>query len=158
MLHVLHVSLWSDTIHQIPFFHYILYDTTSMLIKQNLFSRSKGGHSTTLVADPWCHDLFESLEVLGKESSSRSSIKFSHSSKIIIPKLLLKIYLCFIFWGLVVIPFYLGREMFTSIPQIPITHGIKFNDLYAFNMGCYFIWPIAEGVDQFPQSPHCRAS
>lgn len=45
-----------------------------------------------------------------------------------------------------VIPISLGRAMFASIPRLPITHGIKCNDLYAFNIGCYIIWAAAAGV------------
>jgi len=45
-----------------------------------------------------------------------------------------------------VIPISLGRAMFASIPRLPITHGIKCNDLYAFNIGCYVIWAAAAGV------------
>lgn len=48
--------------------------------------------------------------------------------------------------AMVVIPISLGRAMFASIPRLPITHGIKCNDLYAFNMGCYAIWAAAAGV------------
>lgn len=48
--------------------------------------------------------------------------------------------------AMVVIPISLGRAMFASIPRLPITHGIKCNDLYAFNMGCYVIWAAAAGV------------
>jgi E3 ubiquitin-protein ligase MARCH6 len=45
-----------------------------------------------------------------------------------------------------VVPVSLGRALFASIPQFPITHGIKCNDLYAFNIGCYIIWAIVAGI------------
>ncbi|GLJ18519.1 hypothetical protein SUGI_0329170 [Cryptomeria japonica] len=48
--------------------------------------------------------------------------------------------------AMIVVPISLGRAMFSSIPRLPITHGIKCNDLYAFNIGCYIIWAVAAGV------------
>ncbi|KAI4342341.1 hypothetical protein MLD38_026979 [Melastoma candidum] len=41
---------------------------------------------------------------------------------------------------LIVIPVSLGRKLFNAIPLLPITHGIKCNDLYAFIIGSYVIW------------------
>lgn len=48
--------------------------------------------------------------------------------------------------GMIVVPISLGRAMFSLIPRLPVTHGIKCNDLYAFNIGCYIIWAVAAGV------------
>ncbi|XXG63804.1 hypothetical protein AAC387_Pa05g1907 [Persea americana] len=48
--------------------------------------------------------------------------------------------------ALIVVPISLGRAMFNSIPRLPITHGIKCNDLYAFNIGCYMIWTAVAGA------------
>lgn len=48
--------------------------------------------------------------------------------------------------ALVVVPVSLGRALFASIPRFPITHGIKCNDLYAFNIGCYIIWAVVAGI------------
>ncbi|KAL9231721.1 hypothetical protein vseg_006912 [Gypsophila vaccaria] len=48
--------------------------------------------------------------------------------------------------ALVVIPVSLGRLIFNSIPLLPITHGIKCNDLYAFTIGSYLIWTAIAGV------------
>ncbi|KAL9174204.1 hypothetical protein ABFS82_02G036500 [Erythranthe guttata] len=42
--------------------------------------------------------------------------------------------------ALVVIPISLGRTLFNVLPLLPITHGIKCNDLYAFVIGSYVIW------------------
>ncbi|KAK9690908.1 hypothetical protein RND81_09G162600 [Saponaria officinalis] len=47
---------------------------------------------------------------------------------------------------LVVIPVSLGRLIFNSIPLLPITHGIKCNDLYAFTIGSYLIWTAIAGA------------
>ncbi|KAL2939365.1 putative E3 ubiquitin ligase SUD1 [Bienertia sinuspersici] len=48
--------------------------------------------------------------------------------------------------ALIVIPVSLGRAIFNSIPMLPITHGIKCNDLYAFTIGSYVIWTAIAGV------------
>ncbi|CAK8577471.1 unnamed protein product [Lathyrus sativus] len=48
--------------------------------------------------------------------------------------------------ALVVVPISLGRVLFNSIPRLPITHGIKCNDLYAFIIGSYVIWTAVAGV------------
>eukprot|EP01018_Ginkgo_biloba_P024620 Gb_37944 [translate_table: standard] len=48
--------------------------------------------------------------------------------------------------AMIVVPISLGRALFVSIPRLPITHGVKCNDLYAFNMGCYIIWAVVAGI------------
>ncbi|XP_072962231.1 probable E3 ubiquitin ligase SUD1 [Typha angustifolia] len=48
--------------------------------------------------------------------------------------------------AMVVVPISLGRALFDAIPRLPITHGIKCNDLFAFSIGCYIIWSIVAGV------------
>ncbi|KAK7319893.1 hypothetical protein RJT34_04621 [Clitoria ternatea] len=48
--------------------------------------------------------------------------------------------------ALIVVPISLGRALFNAIPRLPITHGIKCNDLYAFIIGSYVIWTAVAGV------------
>ncbi|KAL8143754.1 hypothetical protein V2J09_016786 [Rumex salicifolius] len=48
--------------------------------------------------------------------------------------------------ALIVVPVSLGRAIFNSIPRLPITHGIKCNDFYAFIIGSYVIWAAVAGV------------
>ncbi|KAE8686461.1 putative E3 ubiquitin ligase SUD1 [Hibiscus syriacus] len=48
--------------------------------------------------------------------------------------------------ALVVVPISLGRTLFNAIPLLPITHGIKCNDLYAFVIGSYFNWTVLAGA------------
>ncbi|KAK6916423.1 Zinc finger, RING-CH-type [Dillenia turbinata] len=48
--------------------------------------------------------------------------------------------------ALMVVPISLGRSLFNAIPLLPITHGIKCNDLYAFIIGSYVIWTAVAGV------------
>ncbi|KAG0495508.1 hypothetical protein HPP92_000199 [Vanilla planifolia] len=48
--------------------------------------------------------------------------------------------------AVVIVPISIGRTMFNAIPRLPFTHGIKCNDLFAFSIGCYFIWTIAAGT------------
>ncbi|CAM8994149.1 unnamed protein product [Rhodiola kirilowii] len=47
---------------------------------------------------------------------------------------------------LIVVPVSLGRALFNSIPILPITHGIKCNDIYAFLIGSYAMWTAIAGV------------
>ncbi|OVA11245.1 zinc finger protein [Macleaya cordata] len=51
--------------------------------------------------------------------------------------------------ALIVVPISLGRALFNSIPLLPITRGIKCNDLYAFIIGSYTIWTFLAGVRYF---------
>ncbi|XP_042485627.1 probable E3 ubiquitin ligase SUD1 [Macadamia integrifolia] len=48
--------------------------------------------------------------------------------------------------ALIVVPITLGRALFNIVPLLPITHGIKCNDLYAFIIGSYVIWTIIAGA------------
>ncbi|KAJ4967530.1 hypothetical protein NE237_019379 [Protea cynaroides] len=48
--------------------------------------------------------------------------------------------------ALIVVPISLGRALFNIVPLLPITHGIKCNDLYAFIIGSYVIWTIVAGA------------
>ncbi|KAL3614233.1 putative E3 ubiquitin ligase sud1 [Castilleja foliolosa] len=42
--------------------------------------------------------------------------------------------------ALIIVPISLGRALFNALPLLPITHGIKCNDLYSFVIGSYVIW------------------
>ncbi|ESR36217.1 hypothetical protein CICLE_v10027715mg [Citrus x clementina] len=48
--------------------------------------------------------------------------------------------------ALIVVPISLGRALFNGIPLLPITHGVKCNDLYAFIIGSYVIWTAVAGA------------
>ncbi|GAB4838711.1 Probable E3 ubiquitin ligase sud1 [Ancistrocladus abbreviatus] len=48
--------------------------------------------------------------------------------------------------ALLIVPVALGRAIFNSIPLLPITHGIKCNDFYAFIIGSYVIWTAIAGA------------
>ncbi|XP_071726199.1 probable E3 ubiquitin ligase SUD1 [Rutidosis leptorrhynchoides] len=48
--------------------------------------------------------------------------------------------------ALVVVPVSLGRVLFNAVPLLPITHGIKCNDIYAFVIGSYVIWTALAGI------------
>ncbi|XP_077228683.1 putative E3 ubiquitin ligase SUD1 isoform X2 [Tasmannia lanceolata] len=40
----------------------------------------------------------------------------------------------------IVVPISLGRALFNAISRLPISHDVKFNDLFAFKFGLYIIW------------------
>ncbi|XP_042066786.1 probable E3 ubiquitin ligase SUD1 isoform X1 [Salvia splendens] len=42
--------------------------------------------------------------------------------------------------ALIIVPISLGRTLFNSLPFLPLTHGIRCNDIYAFVIGSYVIW------------------
>ncbi|KAL4318095.1 hypothetical protein GQ457_18G016340 [Hibiscus cannabinus] len=48
--------------------------------------------------------------------------------------------------ALIIVPISLGRALFDAIPLLPITHGVKCNDLYAFVIGSYVIWTAIAGA------------
>ncbi|XP_010270486.1 PREDICTED: probable E3 ubiquitin ligase SUD1 isoform X2 [Nelumbo nucifera] len=48
--------------------------------------------------------------------------------------------------ALIIVPVSLGRAIFNAVPLLPITHGIKCNDLYAFVIGSYAIWTLVAGA------------
>nr|XP_043618813.1 probable E3 ubiquitin ligase SUD1 [Erigeron canadensis] len=48
--------------------------------------------------------------------------------------------------ALIVVPVSLGRVLFNAVPLLPITHGIKCNDIYAFVIGSYVIWTLVAGI------------
>ncbi|GMP48457.1 hypothetical protein CsSME_00015798 [Camellia sinensis var. sinensis] len=48
--------------------------------------------------------------------------------------------------AVIIVPVSLGRALFNAIPRLPITHGIKCNDLYAFVIGSYVIWSAVAGA------------
>ncbi|KAI5661108.1 hypothetical protein M9H77_20431 [Catharanthus roseus] len=48
--------------------------------------------------------------------------------------------------ALIVVPVSLGRALYNALPLLPITHGIKCNDLYAFVIGSYVIWTAVAGA------------
>ncbi|VFQ78295.1 unnamed protein product [Cuscuta campestris] len=48
--------------------------------------------------------------------------------------------------ALIIVPISLGRALFNALPHLPITHGIKCNDLYAFVIGSYAIWTALAGA------------
>ncbi|XP_042005184.1 probable E3 ubiquitin ligase SUD1 [Salvia splendens] len=42
--------------------------------------------------------------------------------------------------ALIIVPISLGRTLFDALPLLPLSHGIRCNDLYAFVIGSYVIW------------------
>ncbi|CAH1420343.1 unnamed protein product [Lactuca virosa] len=48
--------------------------------------------------------------------------------------------------ALIVVPVSLGRVLFNAVPLLPIAHGIKCNDIYAFIIGSYVIWTALAGI------------
>ncbi|CAI9769131.1 unnamed protein product [Fraxinus pennsylvanica] len=51
--------------------------------------------------------------------------------------------------ALIVVPISLGRTLFNALPLLPVSHGIKCNDSYAFVIGSYAIWTALAGARYF---------
>ncbi|XP_010531564.1 PREDICTED: probable E3 ubiquitin ligase SUD1 [Tarenaya hassleriana] len=85
----------------------------------------------------------EEYEVDDEQSESD---KYSFVLRIIVLLLVAWMTLLVFNSALVVVPVSLGRALFNTIPLLPVTHGIKFNDLYAFVIGTYAIWTSVAGV------------
>ncbi|KAG6483011.1 probable E3 ubiquitin ligase SUD1 [Zingiber officinale] len=48
--------------------------------------------------------------------------------------------------AMIILPVSLGRALFNAIPRLPITHGFKCNDLFAFSIGSYIICTTVAGT------------
>ncbi|CAA6672572.1 unnamed protein product [Spirodela intermedia] len=82
----------------------------------------------------------------GYDVDDQSDSEYSFVLRIVLLLVLAWLTLLLFNSSLIIIPIYLGRFLFNAIPRLPITHGIKCNDLYAFNIGFYLIWSIIAGT------------
>ncbi|KAG0570423.1 hypothetical protein KC19_6G161200, partial [Ceratodon purpureus] len=47
---------------------------------------------------------------------------------------------------IIFLPITIGRTIFAAISQLYVFQGAKFNDIYAFNIGCYMLWATASTI------------
>ncbi|KAG2245045.1 hypothetical protein Bca52824_093108 [Brassica carinata] len=66
--------------------------------------------------------------------------RYNFQLRIILLLLVAYVTLLLVHSTLIVVPVFLGRALFNAIPVLPIPHGIKCNDLYAFFTGTYVFW------------------
>ncbi|XP_024465985.1 probable E3 ubiquitin ligase SUD1 isoform X2 [Populus trichocarpa] len=80
------------------------------------------------------------------DSDEQSDSEYSFALRIVL--LLVVAWMSLLIFNsvLIVVPISLGRALFNAIPLLPITHGIKCNDLYAFVIGSYVIWTALAGA------------
>ncbi|XP_011000129.1 PREDICTED: probable E3 ubiquitin ligase SUD1 isoform X2 [Populus euphratica] len=80
------------------------------------------------------------------DSDEQSDSEYSFALRIVL--LLVVAWMSLLIFNsvLIVVPLSLGRALFNAIPLLPITHGIKCNDLYAFVIGSYVIWTALAGT------------
>ncbi|GMH18142.1 hypothetical protein Nepgr_019983 [Nepenthes gracilis] len=83
-------------------------------------------------------------EYKGEEQSG--SEKYSFAVRIVLLLVMAWMTLLVFNSALIVVPVALGRIIFNAIPLLPITHGIKCNDLYAFFIGSYAVWAAIAGA------------
>ncbi|XP_030523105.1 probable E3 ubiquitin ligase SUD1 isoform X2 [Rhodamnia argentea] len=80
------------------------------------------------------------------DSDEQSDSEYSFVLRIVLLLMVAWMTLLIFNSALIIVPVSLGRKLFNAIPLLPITHGIKCNDLYAFIIGSYVIWTGIAGV------------
>ncbi|XP_065871265.1 probable E3 ubiquitin ligase SUD1 isoform X2 [Euphorbia lathyris] len=80
------------------------------------------------------------------DSDEQSDSEYSFVLRIVLLLIVAWMTLLIFDSALIVVPISLGRALFNVIPLLPITHGIKCNDLYAFIIGSYVIWTALAGA------------
>ncbi|KAL5562485.1 hypothetical protein UlMin_032232 [Ulmus minor] len=112
------------------------------------------GQDQPLVAPPGAEDSNEGILAFGDSNVAEDydgdeqsdSDRYSFVLRIVLLLVVAWMTLLIFNSALIVIPVSLGRTIFNTIPVLPITHGIKCNDLYAFIIGSYLIWTALAGV------------
>ncbi|XP_023879300.1 probable E3 ubiquitin ligase SUD1 isoform X1 [Quercus suber] len=112
-----------------------------------------GGHDQALVAfagadDPNRGILASANSNVSEEDADEQSDSDRYGFVLRIVLLLVVAWITLLIFNstLIVVPISIGRAIFNVIPLLPITHGIKCNDLYAFIIGSYLIWTAVAGA------------
>ncbi|XP_050209458.1 probable E3 ubiquitin ligase SUD1 isoform X2 [Mercurialis annua] len=112
-----------------------------------------GGQDRALVALAAADDSNRGLLAAGNsntaeeyDSDEQSDSEYSFVLRIVLLLVVAWMTLLIFNSALIVVPISFGRALFNAIPRLPITHGIKCNDLYAFIIGSYVIWTALAGV------------
>ncbi|CAA7019946.1 unnamed protein product [Microthlaspi erraticum] len=103
-----------------------------------------GGHDTAMVTLPAAGNVNTREEYENDEEQSDSEYNFV--ARIILLLLVAWVTLLLFNLGMIVVPVSIGRALFSAIPILPITHGIKCNDLFAFFIGTYAFWTSISGA------------
>lgn len=123
-------------------------------VRQDRLHAQHGGHDRALVGYVGPDDLNRvrhaaananiADEYDGDEQSD--SDRYEFVLRIVLLLLMAWMTLLILNSAIVFVPISLGRALFNAVPLLPITHGIKCNDLYAFVIGSYVIWTALAGV------------
>ncbi|KAG7540451.1 Zinc finger RING-CH-type [Arabidopsis thaliana x Arabidopsis arenosa] len=81
-----------------------------------------------------------------EDDEEQSDSEYNFVVRIILLLLVAWVTLLIFSSALIVVPVSLGRALFSAIPLLPTTHGIKCNDLYAFVIGTYAFWTTISGA------------
>ncbi|KAI3441401.1 RING-CH-type domain-containing protein [Psidium guajava] len=110
-----------------------------------------GGHDRAMAVandSNGSSNVFQNSDVVEEYDSDEQSDSDRYSFVLRIVLLLMVAWMTLLIFNsaLIIVPVSLGRKLFNAIPLLPITHGIKCNDLYAFIIGSYVIWTGIAGV------------
>ncbi|KFK30041.1 hypothetical protein AALP_AA7G209500 [Arabis alpina] len=115
-----------------------------------------GGPDRAMAALPAADDLSRSLLRAGNVNTGEEYEddvqvqKYDSQYNSVLRIILLLLVACVTFLlfnsALIVVTVLLGRALFSAIPLLPITHGIKCNDLYAFAIGTCAFWTTISGA------------
>ncbi|XP_071722205.1 LOW QUALITY PROTEIN: probable E3 ubiquitin ligase SUD1 [Rutidosis leptorrhynchoides] len=94
-----------------------------------------GGHDRAMAVANDINDVVEEYD-----PDEQSDSEYSFVLRIVLLLMVAWMTLLIFNSALIIVPVSLGRKLFNAIPLLPITHGIKCNDLYAFIIGSYVIW------------------
>ncbi|KAI9388665.1 hypothetical protein POPTR_009G099400v4 [Populus trichocarpa] len=119
--------------------------------QDRLQAAQQGGQDRALVALAAADDQNSSTLAAGTsaeedEIDEQSDSEYSFVLRIVLLLVVAWMTLLMFNSTLIVVPISLGRALFNAIPLLPITHGIKCNDLYAFVIGSYVIWTALAGA------------
>ncbi|KAI3938378.1 hypothetical protein MKW98_015277 [Papaver atlanticum] len=97
----------------------------------------------------------QNFDGVGNYASDEIDDGHAFEFRVVLLVVLAWITLLLISTSLIIVCLPLGRVLFSSISNLPITHGIKCNDLYAFFIGNFSIWTSFTGARYF--SRHFKA-
>ncbi|THG17546.1 hypothetical protein TEA_011458 [Camellia sinensis var. sinensis] len=80
------------------------------------------------------------------DGDEQSNLEYGFVLRIVLLLVIAWMTLLIVNSAVIIVPVSLGRALFNAIPRLPITHGIKCNDLYAFVIGSYVIWSAVAGA------------
>ncbi|KFK30037.1 hypothetical protein AALP_AA7G209300 [Arabis alpina] len=114
--------------------------------RQNRVVLQVGGPDRAMAALPAADDTNRSPGEEYEDDKEQSDSEYNFVLRIILLLLVSWVALLLFNTALIVVPVSLGRALISAIPLLPVTHGIKCNDLYALVIGSYAFWATISGA------------